>query len=153
LKIFSIRYQFTQSQSYSLFGLLIKTDHWAMAVNAQWEAVKNLTFAVSSAAGATLWGQQSKSAFIPHRGPFLGKYTGMNYTRSAASYDYYVVFSGQCTISSNQSGCRSNPLHPPHRLTPPPGYFDKSSFGPTVPDPPYLTGLPRCSSSRRRLGG
>jgi hypothetical protein len=83
----------------------VKTDHWAIAVNAQSEDVKNLTFAVSSAAGATLWGQWSRSALISRRGSVLGKYTGMDYMRSAASCCYYVVFRGRCTISSIQSGC------------------------------------------------
>jgi hypothetical protein len=124
-------------ESVVLVVRIVKTNHWAMAVNVKSEDVKNLTFTVSSAAAAALWGQWSKSALI----------------YAAASYDYYVVLSGRCTTSSNQSGCRSNPLHPPHRLTPPLGYFGKSSFGPTVPDPPYLTGLPRRSSIRRRLGG
>jgi len=78
-----------------------------MAVNVQSEDVKNLTF-THGFLGSRRHTVGTMVQECAHLAPW-SKYTGMDYhTRSAASYGYYVVFSGRCTISSIQSGYRSN---------------------------------------------
>jgi hypothetical protein len=61
-------------KSVILVARTVKTDRWAIAVNSSSEVVKSLSFNITPAVGATLWGQWSANTIFPRSGPVLGKF-------------------------------------------------------------------------------